>query len=121
MASSRRLDCIDGEGHTATAASDRDGSWFTRPALLHIQNLLADIALNPADAVVDRWLARAPWPTFVNITSVPATSAYELSLFGIPAGQALAPRRHQAGTILIYRRVAGDLRMRSLIHAREVR
>jgi len=34
LASSRRLESADGEGRTATAANDRDGSWFARPALL---------------------------------------------------------------------------------------
>lgn len=124
LASSRRLESADGEGRTATAANDRDGSWFARPALLQIQDMLAGVALDQADAVADRWLARAPWPTFVNITSsapTVAAGAYELSLFGVPAGAALAPRRHPAGTLLVYRRVAGELRMRSLIHTREVR
>ena len=48
------------------------------------------------------------------------SSSYEFSLFSIPAGQMLQPRRHPAGTIVLFKKMLGSCQMRTLISTREI-
>ena len=113
----KRLESSDEEGRTATAARDKDGSWLLRDRFETVKETFAELMIDETDAMVNTMLQASPWPIWMNFTS---GGAFELSLFCVPAGKTHEPRRHPAGTILVYKRVFGHMRMRSMIGSREI-
>ena len=112
LESYKRLESIDEEGRTATAARDKDGSWLDRDRFEIVKERLSLLMVDETDSMVSSLLSSSPWPIWMNFTS---SGAFELSLFCVPPGQTHEPRRHPAGTILVYKRVLGHMRMRSMI------
>ena len=112
-----RLESIDEEGRTATAARDKDGSWLLRDRFEIVKEQFGMLMIDETDAMVNSLLFSSPWPIWMNFTS---GGAFELSLFCVPPGKTHEPRRHPAGTILVYKRVLGHMRMRSMIGSREI-
>ena len=87
-----------------------------------VQKLLQDMNL-VTDTEVFNLIESAPWPIWLNLTDHfegHQSTSYEFSLFSVPAGQTLQPRRHPAGTIVLFKKMLGKCQMRTLISTREI-
>lgn len=96
---------------------DKEGSWVVQSKLAVVLNVMEDLKLRENHDVF-KMIADAPWPIWLNITDSfegRQSTEYEFSLFSIPAGQCLQPRRHPAGTIVLFKKLLGSCQMRTLI------
>lgn len=96
---------------------DKEGSWVVQSKLAVVLSVMEDLKLRENHDVF-KMIADAPWPIWLNITDSfegRQSTEYEFSLFSIPAGQCLQPRRHPAGTIVLFKKLLGSCQMRTLI------
>lgn len=96
---------------------DKEGSWVVQSKLAVVLNVMEDLKLRENHDVF-KMIADAPWPIWLNITDSfegRQSTEFEFSLFSIPAGQCLQPRRHPAGTIVLFKKLLGSCQMRTLI------
>jgi hypothetical protein len=96
---------------------DKEGSWVVQSKLAVVLTVMEDLKLRENHDVF-KMISDAPWPIWLNITDSfngRQSTEYEFSLFSIPAGQCLQPRRHPAGTIVLFKKLLGSCQMRTLI------
>jgi hypothetical protein len=96
---------------------DKEGSWVVQSKLAVVLTVMEDLKLRETHDVF-KMISDAPWPIWLNITDSydgRKSTEYEFSLFSIPAGQCLQPRRHPAGTIVLFKKLLGSCQMRTLI------
>lgn len=101
---------------------DKEGSWVVQDKFAVVQTLLQDLNLATDTKIFDL-IGSAPWPMWLNLTDQfdgHQSTSYEFSLFSVPAGQTLQPRRHPAGTIVLFKKMLGKCQMRTLISTREI-
>ena len=101
---------------------DKEGSWVVQSKFALVQNAVEDLKLDETCSMFNV-VERAPWPMWLNLTDSfkgCQSTEYEFSLFSIPAGQSLQPRRHPAGTIVLFKKLFGSCQMRTLINVREI-
>ena len=101
---------------------DKEGSWVVQDKFAIVQTLLQDLNL-ATDTKIFNLIDSAPWPMWLNFTDQfdgHQSTSYEFSLFSVPAGQTLQPRRHPAGTIVLFKKMLGKCQMRTLISTREI-
>ena len=78
---------------------DKEGSWVAQDRFAVVQSLLQDVKLTEGTKLFSM-INTAPWPIWLNLTDAfegHQSTSYEFSLFSVPAGQTLQPRRHPAG------------------------
>lgn len=96
---------------------DKEGSWVVQSKLAVVLDVMEDLKLCENHDIF-KMIADVPWPMWLNITDSfggQQSTEYEFSLFSIPAGQCLQPRRHPAGTIVLFKKLLGSCQMRTLI------
>ena len=101
---------------------DKEGSWVVQSKFALVQDAVVDLKLDEKCDLF-KVIERAPWPMWLNLTDSfegCPSSEYEFSLFSIPAGQSLQPRRHPAGTIVLFKKLFGSCQMRTSINVREI-
>jgi hypothetical protein len=101
---------------------DKEGSWVVQSKFALVQDAVEDLKLDEKSSIFSL-IEKAPWPMWLNLTDSfqgSQSTEYELSLFSIPAGQSLQPRRHPAGTIVLFKKLYGSCQMRTLINVREI-
>ena len=101
---------------------DKEGSWVVQTKFALVQEAVEDLKLDEKSSIFSL-IEKAPWPMWLNLTDSfqgSQSTGYEFSLFSIPAGQSLQPRRHPAGTIVLFKKLFGSCQMRTLINVREI-
>jgi hypothetical protein len=99
---------------------DKEGSWIIQEKFVAFQRMIEAIDVERNTAIVST-LQRSPWPLWLNCTCADDAPSFEMTVLAAPAGQALEPRLHPAGTILLYKLLYGNGRMRSFIKSREIK
>ena len=98
---------------------DKEGLWISDPGLVdHVESCLKTLKLDQNEDYF-QWVFQSPGPTGVELYKDVAVEINWLSVAG--RGQSTPPRRHPAGTVLLYRRLYGDLVLKSVILTQQTR
>jgi len=96
---------------------DREGSWIEKRELEKLLTILDD--LKPSQgSLLNQYIASSPKPLFVKLK---VDSKYDITLLHAARSSAFQPRRHNAGTILLYKNLYGCGYLKSYINEREIK
>ena len=96
---------------------DREGTWVDQRELQYVLDLLTD--LRPTqDSKVNQFIASSPLPIYAKLW---VSTQFDMTLLHAPSTTKFPPRRHTAGTILLYRNLYGNGNIRTFINSREIK
>ena len=91
---------------------DKEGLWADSGLIDRVESCLKTLKLDQNEDYF-QWVFQSPGPVGVELHKDVAVEINWLSVAG--RGQSTPPRRHPAGTVLLFRRLYGDLVLKSVI------
>ena len=101
----------DGGTGLSMSGRDKEGTWLLPSHLDGIKRSLNNTVANTSSEAI-QFLADATFPTTCTLMK---SESYEVSVLSVPPQGVHTPRRHHAGTVLLYKRLFGDPFLRSVI------
>ncbi len=101
----------DGGTGLSMSGRDKEGTWLLASHLDDIKNSLNSTVANTSSEAI-QFLADATFPT---TSMLMKSESFEVSVLSVPPQGVHTPRRHHAGTVLLYKRLFGDPFLRSVI------